>query len=483
MKTKRGRLWLELVGGLVAVILLSGLATFAGVLFLTRQDFDVLVEKNDVDIAQSYAAALARHFGRTGSWEGIGEVIQSRQLLPFRAPTPGDDKHADRDRSRGRDIPLILTDERGEPIFTGLTDRRDKDQRKKDRPEKLDVARGAAVEANGKVVGYVFFKSMIFRQYDPHEAAFIDGLAKSIGTSVLIGVLLSLVLGSLLAARFTRPLAVLDEAVKTIAAGDLKARVRIDRKDEIGSLAGNFNVMADRLEANERSRKNLIADVAHELRTPVSIIQANLEMILAGVYAADAERLQSLYDETRLLTRLIADLRSLSDLELGVVPVATEDVDLEPLLAEARDKFLPLYGGKGLGLGFDPAGKRTKVRADRERLRQVLRNLLENAYKHSPENSRVTLAAERLELDGKRMVRVAVSDEGPGVPEGDLERIFERFYRVDPSRNRESGGRGLGLAICRQVIEASGGTIAARNRQSGGLEVFFLLEESLPSSA
>lgn len=476
MKPKPGRLWTELVGGLIAVTLLSGLATYGCTLHLARRDFDDMVAKTDIAIAKDFASVLADHYGRNGSWEGVEDAVKAPRSTPnpYLAREKGDKPDHGKPRD---DVPLILTDERGRPVFFGFQERKDKDGRVRKHPEKLDTALGEAVRSNGSVVGYVFFKSMFSLRYDPREEAFFDALTSSIGASVLFGILLSLVLGTILTTRFTRPLATLEAAVRTIADGDLKARVRIDRKDEIGSLAGNFNLMADRLEADETSRRNLIADVAHELRTPVSVIQANLEMILDGVYAADKERIRSLYDETRILTRLIADLRSLSDIELGIAPAEIEELDLGSLIFEASEKFRPLYAGKRIELRFEQAGEKTLVRADRERLRQVMRNILENALKYSPEGSSVTISAERQERDGKGVVRAAVSDEGPGVPEIDLEKIFERFYRVDQSRNRVSGGRGLGLALCKQFVEACGGSIGARNRSPHGLEVFFVLDE------
>jgi len=143
---------------------------------------------------------------------------------------------------------------------------------------------------------------MIFRSYNPQEEAFISSLRESIGVSVFTGLLLALALGTALAARFARPISALDAAVKTISSGDLGARVPVARRDEIGSLAENFNGMADRLQTTEKARQTLLADIAHELRTPISILQANLEMILDGVYSADAGRLKSLYEETRILT-------------------------------------------------------------------------------------------------------------------------------------------------------------------------------------
>lgn len=473
---RRGRIRNELVGGLIAVILLSGLVTYAVVLLTSRRDFDTLVEKNDIDAAKSFAASLASFYGANGSWIGVEKEIEAvRHGSPSRsAPKPAADApRTDKRHPRDEDIPLVLVDAAGSPVYSGI---RSKDGQKPPQlPSKLRLDQGEKVVANGETVGYVFFKSMLFKSYNPQEEAFIAALKKSIGASVLFGLALALFFGTILASRFARPIAALDNAVKTIADGDMSARVGVARTDEIGRLAENFNVMADRLQVTEEARQNLLADIAHELRTPVSIIQANLEMIIDGVYAPDEARLKSLYEETRILTGLISDLRSLSDLEVGKIEPRLESVRLPALIEESCRKLGPLFDEKGISLTFPHEGDDCAVWADEDKLRQVLRNILGNALKYAPPDSSVAISLER--APGIKVVpdrvRVTIADEGEGVPKGDTEKIFQRFYRVDSSRSRESGGRGLGLAICKSIIEAFGGEIGAYNRSPRGLAVWF----------
>ena len=466
---RRGRIRDELVLGLASVVLASGLATYGGLLLSARRAFDALVGRNDVEIARSYAASLAAYYGAAGSWAGVEGEIASLRRAPIGPAArdearPPPDKHHPKDD----DIPLVLTDERGEPLYVGLRSR----EGEAPLPGRMQTGQGEPVVAGGSTVGYVFFKSMILRSYNPQEAAFIAALTRSAGASVCLGLLLALGLGAALAARFARPVSALEAAVRKLAGGDLGARVGVARLDEIGSLAASFNQMAGRLQANEASRQNLLADIAHELRTPVSVIQSNLEMILDGVYAADEARLRSLYEETGILTRLIADLRSLSDLEIGMAVMEPELLSLSALAGESLRKLGPLFAEKGVALAGPEPGEGPWIRADGDKLRQVLRNILGNALKYAPAGSTVELSLERV---GEAAVRLTVADEGEGVPPGDTERIFERFFRVDPSRSRESGGRGLGLAICRRIVESSGGRIGACNRPGGGLAVWFEL--------
>jgi signal transduction histidine kinase len=477
---RRGRIRDELVLGLAAVAVLSAVTTYAVFLLSFRSHFDTLVERNDVEIAAGYASALADHYRGARSWDGIGAVIEGLRVAPPKTAPAKDGPRASSERRhpRGDDIPLVFTDARGVRLYDGL--RAAVDERGGRLPERMDTEGGAPVVVDGEPVGYVFFKSMLVRSYNPQEEAFIDSLTSSIGASVAVGLALAILFGAVLAARFARPVVALDRAATAIASGDLGARVPVVRRDEIGSLAENFNLMGERLEATEKERQNLLADIAHELRTPVSVIQANLELMLDGVYAADEARLSSLHEETRILSALIADLRSLSDLEVGSTLLRPEPVRLDALAEETRAKFEPLFRERAVALALSlPAGD-AAVRAEGEKLRQVLRNILGNALKYAPGGSRVSLSVERTAggEGAPALLRVTIADEGPGVPPGSEERIFERFYRVDASRNRESGGRGLGLAICRKIVEASGGRIGAYNRRPAGLAVWFELPEA-----
>ena len=467
MKGKRkisGSLRYELIAGLLAVILFSGGITYLSVLIGSKNSFDNLVRENDLETARTYASALAGVYSEEGNWDSVEDSAE--QLS--RIPVPRDDKHHDRDG-----IPLVLTDVKGHVVYNGL----DPDGRDSNSLDSLKIEDGEAVVLEGETVGYVFFKSMIFSRYNPQETEFLSSFRGSLTLSVLSGFIVALILGSFFASRIIRPLSSLDRAVKAVAEGDRTARVNVSRRDEIGRFAGNFNLMTDKLRVTEEARQNLLADISHELRTPVSIIQANLEMIMEGVYTLDENRLESMYKETKILTGLITDLRSISDMDAGLVEHQPEVIPFAAMVEGSCHDMQPLFCDKEMVLDLQSMDQVT-VLAEEEKLRQVLRNILGNALKYAGEGTTVHIASELLSpAEGKpERVRLRITDEGPGVPEEDLDRIFDRFYRVDSSRTRSTGGRGLGLSICRKIIELSGGEIGAEPGASGkGLSIWITL--------
>jgi len=470
-RARRGKIRNELFLGFAAVALIGSAVTYGIVLFSATNRFDSLVGQNDVDIAKSYAASLGAFYAERDGWSGVADYLSSDRSRPVNAGYDGEPRTVQEKHARGTTLPMVLMDADGDTVFNGLGD---PEPRPGDEvPTRLKITEGEKVVADGKTVGYVFFKSMVRRSYNPEEEAFIASLRASIAVSVGLGLVMALLLSGLIASRFSRPISQLARAVRKVADGNLSARVTVTRGDEIGSLAEGFNGMADRLQSTELARQNLLADMAHELRTPVSVIQANLEMILDGLYAADEGRMRELYDETRILTGLISDLRSLSDLETGYAADAAETVDLVELAEESRSKFAAQLESGGITLRIESVTAAIVV-SNADRLRQVLRNILVNALKYAPKGSTITVSVT---LDGDR-ARTTVSDEGPGVSPESIGKIFDRFYRVDPSRNRESGGRGLGLAICKRIVESYGGTVEARNRDPHGLAVSFELPAS-----
>jgi two-component system sensor histidine kinase BaeS len=265
------------------------------------------------------------------------------------------------------------------------------------------------------------------------------------------------------------PLADVMAAADTVAEGDLSARVSVPDHgpQEFGQLAESFNRMAEELERADRQRRNLTADVAHELRTPLHIIQGNLEGILDGVYEPTAEHVGATLDETRALARLVEDLRTLSLAEAGQLPLMLEPVDVAELLADVATSFSGQAQAAVVGLSIDAeeALPGLTIHADVGRLDQVLTNLMANALRHTPPGGAVTLQAEPTDQG----VRISVCDTGEGIPPEDLPFIFDRFWRGDRSRTRADGvGSGLGLAIARQLVQAHGGKISVQSQLDEG---------------
>jgi two-component system OmpR family sensor kinase/two-component system sensor histidine kinase BaeS len=269
----------------------------------------------------------------------------------------------------------------------------------------------------------------------------------------------------------SRPLAHLTEATRDVAAGDLDVRVPSHYPGEAGELASAFNQMTEDLARADELRRNLTADVAHELRTPLSVIRGKLEGVLDGVYPATPEHLEPVVQETELLTRLVEDLRLLAHAEAGQLALKRQPMAIGDLLRDAQVNFSPQAADRGVTLALDLPGDLPPVMADRRRIAQVLGNLLSNALRHTPEGGCVTLSAAEKE----ETVEVAVSDTGAGIPSEDLPYVFERFWRGDASRSRVSGGTGLGLAIAKQLVEMHGGEIGVDSTLGEGAVFRFTL--------
>ncbi|MDX1417830.1 MAG: ATP-binding protein [Candidatus Promineifilaceae bacterium] len=259
--------------------------------------------------------------------------------------------------------------------------------------------------------------------------------------------------------RITMPLADVMTAADAVAEGDFTVRVAEDRRrSEFAQLARSFNRMTEELQRSDRMRRSLTADVAHELRTPLHIIQGNLEGVLDGVYEPTAEHIEATLDETRMLARLVEDLHTLSQAEAGQLSLRMEEVDVTDLLADVETSFSGLAAVKHIDLAVDFAGKAADltVTGDVDRLDQILSNLVINALRHTPAGGRVSLHAQR----ENGAVHIIVTDTGQGIAAEELPFIFERFWRGDVSRTHVDGaGAGLGLAIAKQLIEAQQGTI------------------------
>jgi two-component system sensor histidine kinase BaeS len=263
------------------------------------------------------------------------------------------------------------------------------------------------------------------------------------------------------------PLADVMAAADTIAKGDLSVRVPVDGPGEFSRLAESFNHMAEELERADQQRRNLTADVAHELRTPLHIIQGNLEGVLDGVYEPTDEHVEATLDETRALARLVDDLQTLSLAEAGQLPMVWEPLDVAELLADVSTSFSGQaeVAGIDLRVEIEEEPPLTEITADAGRLEQVLSNLLANAIRHTPPGGSVLLRAQRFG-DG---VRITVSDTGEGIPPEELPYIFDRFWRGDRARSHASGaGSGLGLAIGRQLVAAHGGRISVESQPDQG---------------
>jgi two-component system sensor histidine kinase BaeS len=263
------------------------------------------------------------------------------------------------------------------------------------------------------------------------------------------------------------PIADVMAAADAVAEGDLSVRVPEEGTGEFSRLAHSFNRMTEELERADQQRRNLTADVAHELRTPLHIIQGNLEGVLDGVYEPTSEHINTTLDEARALARLVDDLRTLSLAEAGQLPMVWESVDIAELLADVSTSFSGQaeVAGIGLHVEIEEDPPLMEITADAGRLDQVLSNLMANALRHTPAGGTIALRGEPMEGG----VRIVVCDTGQGIPAEDLPYIFDRFWRGDRSRSHAGGaGSGLGLAIARQLVQAHGGRISVESGPGRG---------------
>jgi len=327
-----------------------------------------------------------------------------------------------------------------------------------------DVLAGAMpIVAGSSTVGWLVVPQDAFAP-TRGEQQFIGQLNTALIVGSLGALMFSVLLGAILARSLTRPLQDLTEATRAVADGDLQRQVPVRSRDEVGTLAASFNRMSLALDRSQRLRRQMTADIAHELRTPLSIIVGHLDAVEEGVLPPNAQTIGIMRDEAARLARLIDDLRTLSLADAGELSLARTPVEPGALLKRSAAAYQPAAQAAGIELAVEVAPGLPPVSVDAERMAQVLGNLLDNALLHVPRGGRIVLAA-RPAADG---VELRVQDDGPGIPPEDLELVFERLYRSDASRQRYAGGSGLGLAIAKSIVEAHGGSIQAESAPEAG---------------
>lgn len=273
--------------------------------------------------------------------------------------------------------------------------------------------------------------------------------------------------------RYGRPLENLFDTINKVEEGDLSARVEEKTSDMFSDLFKRFNKMVGELERAAQQRRNLTADIAHELRTPLHIIQGNLEGVIDGVYQPTPEHINNTLDETRLLTRLVNDLQTLSLAETGQLPLHPTLFLLADLIADLTSSFSSQASSLGIDLQTHIGDANGQVTADYDRLNQVLSNLISNALRHTPQGGKISIATESIEGNANYQLRITIRDTGSGISPSDLPFIFDRFWRGDRSRSGRTHS-GLGLAIAKQLIHAHGGTIEAQSEFGTGTS--FIIE-------
>ena len=439
---------------LTLAFLVVGLLGVALVALLAGQTTQRLFRQFNFD---QYRAGLVErlrtYYSEHQGWVGIADAMPQIEGFPSDRPAP----------ARPPGI-LTLADRNGTVVAAGMG------YRLGERVPEHDLARSNAIEVDGHTVGWMLAARERFAD-SPAEAALVGRINTALALGAVGAVLLSLVVGVVLARALSRPIQELTAATRAVAEGNLSQKVEVRSHDELGQLAVSFNLMSERLARVQNLRRQMTADIAHELRTPLSLVLGHADAIEEGTLPPTPETMAVIRDEALRLERLIDDLLTLSHADAGELRFNPRRARPSLLLEEAARAFQPQASQKDIRLTVEPADDVGEAWLDPDRMGQVLRNLLSNALRHTPAHGEIRLSAAR----SGESVEMRVSDTGPGIAPEDLPHVFERLYRADRSRTRESGGSGLGLAIARSIVASHGGTIAAESRPGQGTTIVIRL--------
>jgi signal transduction histidine kinase len=311
----------------------------------------------------------------------------------------------------------------------------------------------------------VVLRGPVPRPFGPRELLFSSRIRNAIWAGTLVAAGVGALVAVWLTSRIVKPVVELTHAARAFARGRPLPLVPVAGHDELAELSQAFNRMAVRLAEEDEQRRRLFAGIAHELRTPLSVIQGTLEGILDRVVEPTAERIAALHSQTVLLKRLITDLRDLSLAQAGQLRLNRRALDISGVVRETLEALAPLADERTVGLRLELPPQLTPVQADPDRMRQVVQNLVENALRHTPAGGEVRVTLRDGDGEG---VHLQVADTGSGIRPEDLPHIFEHFYRTDESRARSSGGTGMGLAIVKSLVEAHGGHVTVESVPSEG---------------
>jgi signal transduction histidine kinase len=331
------------------------------------------------------------------------------------------------------------------------------------------LEKGTQLQVENETVGILLFDSAPDK--NPMEDEFIHRINDSIFLSGVGTVILALILGAILSRTITRPIRELTSATHKMAEGSFGQQVPVRSRDEIGELASSFNKMNNDLARSFNLRKQMTADIAHELRTPLSLIIGHAEAVHDGVLPPSAENFEIIREEAERLEQLVNDLRTLSLADAGELSADFQPVDVNKLLGDIQTHYLTPFNQKRIALNLQPASVILTANLDPIRFSQVVTNILENALRYTPENGRVDISAKQ----DNDQIEIIIQDSGQGVTPEEAAHLFDRFYRADEARNRNDGGSGLGLAIAKSIIEMHKGKIWAESEIGQGLKVSIVL--------
>jgi signal transduction histidine kinase len=461
----RLRIQLTLAFTLVVLVAVGAIAIL--VFRTTNTQFRQYITNSSMRASGSGLEQLVAYYQTQGSWDGVESLLGQGVSVgvPWGAPVPDTLRRLDQS---GGLLDVTLADAAGRVVYDSMGETGGKKLGSGEISQALPVTQ----DESGDVIGYLLLSypagpsrlgQLEQRFLDRMEQILIIGAALAVGVGLIMGVLIS--------RSLTAPLQRLAAAARAVASGDLGQQVHAEGSAEIVEVAQAFNDMTSALGESERQRQNMVADVAHELRSPLAVLQGNLRAILDGIYPSSKGEISRLYDETRLLGRLVEDLRELALADAGQLRLHLRSTDAGRIVESTVECLRAAAESIAVRLGAEVPPDLPPVTADPDRVAQVLRNLLLNALRHTPPGGSITVTAQR----SAGMVEIAVSDTGEGMTPDDLRHIFERFWRADPARTRSGGGTGLGLSVAQSLAKAQGGRIWAESIPGEGSTFRFTL--------
>jgi len=417
----------------------------------TNREFDKFVNNQyEADLVNQ----LTSYYQDNQTWDGIENLFN-------------------RNHNGDRRLFFSIADSNGRIIIAGM----DRHPGEIIRANELDT--GTKLQVNNETVGTLLINTPPDK--NPLEDEFLRRLSQSIYLSAIGTIILAFMLGAILSRTITHPIRELTKVTHEMAGGKFGQQVPVRSHDEIGELALSFNKMNDDLAQSFNLRKQMTADIAHELRTPLSLIIGHAEAVHDGVLPASKENFEIIREEAERLEQLVNDLRTLSLADAGELAVDFQPVEINKFLGDIIAHYMVQFNQKRIALDIEPfdeaQGKhvpvalRAQTNLDPIRFSQVLTNILDNALRYTPEDGRVLISTEK---NGDQ-IKITIQDSGEGVTPEDAAHLFDRFYRADASRTRDEGGSGLGLAIAKSIVEMHGGKIWAESETGKGLKVVIQL--------
>ncbi len=444
---------------LVVVSLIGALFTSFYIQNRTQKAFDTFIQDQD---EQVLVEALIDHYQINQSWENAQIVFQ--KVFPFTIHNnPGENAGGN---APGANAPFILTSPSGEIQDTSPGPGSPKSGSSIPLAE---AEKGIPLEIEGELVGWLV-PAPTQRPRNNTQQNFLGTVQDGLIISSIVTLLIALVLGGFLIQSFTRPIRKLAGATEMVAGGELGFQVDIDSKDELGKLASSFNSMSADLEKSDLARKQMTADIAHDLRTPLTIMQGYTEAMSEGKMAGSQEIYQVMHQQAKHLNYLIDDLKTLSLLDAEELSFQIQNIDPSNVLQQVESAFAPLAREKGINFSLIANQKLPRLELDPDRLTQILGNLINNAIQVLSSGGEIEISASQ----ERENLLLKVADNGPGISDENLPLIFDRSFRADKSRASENGSSGLGLAITKKLVEAQGGSISVESNFGTGTT--FLIE-------